>query len=124
MVDTNNTFRHHCGFDIIDGKYAQMQVYEHHLNGGTIVHGGLLATLLDHASSLPITLKDGQVNVTISLNINYISVGRKGDILTAYPTLIKQGRNVAFIDAVIKNQNDVVVATSNAVFNIITLHKR
>ena len=116
-------FRTLCGFDRV-GDTLQIVLNKSHMNGDGIMHGGLTATLLDHVSSLPITLKPGQFMATIDLNVQYLSMGLIGQTLTATANLKKQGRDVAFIDACVKNENGVVIATSSAIYKIVTFNKK
>ena len=123
MKNPISCFRTLCGFERVDDT-LQIVLNKSHMNGGGIMHGGLTATLLDHVSSLPITLKKGQLMATIDLNVQYLSLGRIGQKLTATANLKKQGRDIAFIDACVKNENGVIIATSSAIYKIFTLNKK
>ena len=90
-----------------------------HLNNSGVVHGGVLATLLDSTSGLAASLSfDASATtpvVTVSLNINYL--------LSVYPGLIeatakvkRSGRSLAFVEAQIFDKERRIVATATGVF--------
>ena len=120
MRDITSGFRELCGYVRI-GDTLQMTITADHLNGGGVLHGGMTATLLDHVSSHPVTLKEGQLMATVGLDIQYLSPAKINDVITATSSLKKQGRDIAFIDAIITNQKNDVIATSSAIYKIITL---
>ncbi len=115
-------FREMCGYERINNE-LHLTVEEKHLNAGRIMHGGMIASLLDHVSSHPIILRQGQVMATVGINVQYLAPARKGHKLVASAILKKQGRDIAFIDAKITNQKGEIIATSDAIYKLITMPK-
>lgn len=70
---------------------------ERHCNSHGIVHGGLLMTMID--LTLVITAKStpGEQLVTVSLNSEFISSARKGDIIEARGELLRRTRSLSFV---------------------------
>jgi uncharacterized protein (TIGR00369 family) len=70
---------------------------ERHCNSHGIVHGGLLMTMID--LTLVITAKStpGEQLVTVSLNSEFITSARKGDIIEARGELLRRTRSLSFV---------------------------
>jgi uncharacterized protein (TIGR00369 family) len=77
-------------------------------HGGGLLHGGILATLLDSAMSSAIisTLAQGQACRTINLNVNYIrGVTHRDGPLTASGAVDHVGRQMAAATATVTDES-------------------
>lgn len=116
-------FQAHLGFTIddwSDGYCLLTQPMVPHLgNRYGIPHGGVLATLLDtalgYASCFTGDPEDKQLVMTLSLNVQYLSVGR-GEKLIAEGRKVGGGRTVAFAEGTVKDENGTLVATATGTF--------
>lgn len=75
-----------------------LHVGRQHLNLLGITHGGMLASLADHALGLAM-MRSGEglaPGVTASLNLEFLSCGRPGDWIEAHVTLDKMGARLRF----------------------------
>ncbi len=96
---------------------------EKHCNSRGLVHGGFIAALADNTMGYTCgqALKaDGRVIaglVTISLNIDYLGSAKLGQWMSWEPELLKAGRSIAFVSALVKADGETV-ARANASFKI------
>jgi uncharacterized protein (TIGR00369 family) len=90
-----------------------------HVNRSGVVHGGVLAALLDHAggmSGLHCTVPGNwRYGMTLSLTSNYIGQARAGTIV-ATGTRVSGGRKVYFANAEVRTDGGVVLATGTGVY--------
>lgn len=88
-----------------------------HCNARGMVHGGVIAALADNAMGLTYATgieRTGGV-VTVNLTIDYVATGKVGDWLQVSPRLIRSGRSMGFVDALV-TAHDAVIARASAVF--------
>ena len=88
-----------------------------HCNARGMVHGGVIAALADNAMGLTYA---GAIDatggvVTVNLTIDYVAAGKVGEWLQVWPRLIRNGKSMGFVDALVTAQ-DAVVARTSAVF--------
>lgn len=95
---------------------------EHDLNAQNVVHGGVLAGLMDlilamAAGSHP-DPKQRQFSITLSMNINFVGPASPGRFLcTARQT--GGGKRTVFCDGRIEDENGSVVATGQGTFKLL-----
>jgi acyl-CoA thioesterase len=103
-----------------DGEIeVALEVKEHHLNPGGIIHGGVIASLLDIAIGLALRtrLSVEFAHVTTQLQINYLKPCRSGRV-TATGTAIHQGRRTGYGEASLVDQRGRLLARANGAFLI------
>ncbi|MCH9672994.1 MAG: PaaI family thioesterase [Gammaproteobacteria bacterium] len=87
---------------------VRLRFHEGVLNGGGIVHGGAIASLLDTAATAAAwaspDLNRGARGATASLTINYLNAGLESDVL-ATARVIRRGRSLCSIEVDV-NAND------------------
>lgn len=87
-----------------------------------ILHGGVLATLVDNAMGKGLhTLYPGKIvrQVTVNLNIHYLK-GAVGKELLAHTTLVQAGKSLAVMEATVTDENENVVCLATGTFRIYT----
>jgi uncharacterized protein (TIGR00369 family) len=93
-----------------------------HCNRRGMPHGGLIAALADNAMGLSLVLADpeaaGGGAVTVSLNVDYMATGAKGQWLQVTPRVLKAGRSMGFVEALV-TCDDTPVARANATFRVL-----
>lgn len=91
-----------------DGKcVAEFEVAEEHLNEGGGLHGGFTATAVDVISTLALMTKDDAVpGVSVDIHVSYLRSARKGEVVVIEADTIKTGRNLAFLECVLKHKKD------------------
>jgi uncharacterized protein (TIGR00369 family) len=103
----------------------RLDVQPHHLNPGGIVHGGVLATLLDASIGLALRTKLGMAfdHVTVDLGVHYLSPAR-GGALIGRGEAIRVGERVSYGEAELSTPDGTVVAKGSATFLVIPARER
>jgi len=84
---------------------------------GTI-HGGMLALMIDEVIGIAtFSLQTEFIYTTVNLSLDYLSNGRKGDVITTKATVVRKGKSIINVSAEITNATGktLVKATSNMV---------
>jgi uncharacterized protein (TIGR00369 family) len=88
-------------------------VLEKHMNGSGSVHGGLLMTFADIAMSRTSRLASGAKSCsTVSLNCDFVSAGKLGDLIEIRVTVSRQTRTLMFLTGVIASGERVLMNAS------------
>lgn len=100
---------------------AEIRVDEHHLNEGGVVHGGVLATMLDvvmgSAVVTLIDLEDGEWCATQTLTTDFIRPTTEGT-LRAIGNVDRRGTLAANVTGKVVNEDGDVVARATGVWAI------
>jgi uncharacterized protein (TIGR00369 family) len=90
-----------------------------HCNARGLLHGGVISALADNAMGLAcVTQMEGVSALTVSLSVDFLSVGRSGQWLEVRAVHAKLGRTLAFADARIEADGEVI-AKAAATFRIV-----
>lgn len=85
-------------------------IAEPHCNGRGLIHGGVIATLSDNAMGLSLAAVARQKApdeahrisaLTVSLGVDYLASGKPGQWLQITPRVLRAGRTLGFVDAVV-----------------------
>ena len=91
-----------------------------HCNSRGLLHGGVIAALADNAMGL--SCGSGLVSagglVTVSLNLDYLGSAKLGQWLQIEPRVLRTGKSMAFADALVRADGDVV-ARASATFRVL-----
>ncbi|MFC1863644.1 PaaI family thioesterase [Thermodesulfobacteriota bacterium] len=117
LLETVNTspFPQHLSMQLISIAYDQaivdLKVQECHLQPFGIVHGGVLATLIDTATfwSAFLRLPEDSGLVNIDLKLNYLKPVSTG-LLIAEGRCINAGRTISYAEAGVKSEEGVLLA--------------
>lgn len=96
----------------------RLVVAEQHLRTHGILHGGVIATLLDTAMGRAVqTLcRDNQDCVTVQLNVNFIRPSWSGETLMITGEVQHAGRQTAVARGEVRTPAGVLVATGSGTF--------
>jgi uncharacterized protein (TIGR00369 family) len=85
-----------------------------HCNSRGFLHGGVIAALADNAMGLSCgsTLASVGGLVTISLGLDYVGSAKLGQWLQIEPRVLKTGKSMAFADALITADGNVIARAS------------
>ncbi len=80
------------------GAYLAVRVLDHHVNPAGMVHGGMMATLMDVGIAYNASKADGNDTffVTMGLNLNYLASARRGDWIETRAQVSRRGRTVLY----------------------------
>lgn len=118
-----SAFSEWFGAELIGVEDGSVQValdlLPHHLNPGGIIHGGVIASLLDIAIGLALRtgLSSDFAHVTTQLNISYLKPCRQGRVV-ASGTAIHQGRRTGYGEAELRDQRDRMLSRATGSFLI------
>ena len=98
----------------------RMKLEPHHLNPGRIVHGGVVAGMLDVAAGLAHRTKLGAdaTHVTVQLHVDYLKAAGSG-VLTARGHSLQTGRRVGHAEATLYDDERRMLARASATFLIV-----
>lgn len=105
--------------------YARMSLkLEHkHTNPNSVMHGGVVTTLLDETLAIAVAVTRGldvvreQPHTAIEMNTSFLTSVREGDELVVEGHLLKTGRTVFFGEAEARRrQDDALVAKGRVTF--------
>lgn len=96
-----------------------LRIAHSHCNVRGLLHSGVISALADNAMGLAcVTRMEGVSALTVSLSVDFLSVGRSGQWLEVRAVHAKLGRTLAFADARIEADGEVL-AKAAATFRII-----
>lgn len=96
-----------------------LRIAHSHCNARGLLHGGVISALADNAMGLAcVTRMEGVSALTVSLSVDFLSVGRSGQWLEVRAVPAKLGRTLAFADARVEADGEVI-AKAAATFRII-----
>ncbi|MCE8009775.1 PaaI family thioesterase [Aestuariivita sp.] len=105
---------------------AILDVRDQHTNRNGMLHGGIIAMLLDAACGFTASMRLGDGNaltplVTVQLNVSFVSEAAVGRRVTATGHPSGGGRKIAHIYGELKDEEGRMLATATGVFRKITL---
>lgn len=119
----NSPFTEWFGAELVETKEGAVSVAldlkPHHLNPGGIIHGGVIASLLDIAIGLSLRtqLPLEFAHATTQLNISYLKPCREGRVV-ATGQAIHQGRRTGYGEAELRDSRDRLLSRASGSFLI------
>jgi len=91
-----------------------------HANPAGIVHGGMLATLLDHALSVLAWEANGRGPcLTVGLDVQFLAPAKPGDFIEARGRIVRQTASLVFAQGTLAVA-DAPVATASAIIKVLS----
>eukprot|EP00794_Sanderia_malayensis_P004822 gene4822-5454_t len=88
------------------------KVDENLLNQKGTMHGGVIASVIDNATTIALqTSKRNVRGVSLELSVSYIGAAKPGDTLQIDAFCRKIGSTIAFTEATVTNQDGKLLAT-------------
>jgi acyl-CoA thioesterase len=83
-------------------------------NPNGVLHGGVVYTLIDYGmgGAVQPSLPEGDSCASIEVKVSYLASVREGT-LTAETQVVKQGRNVAFLESKVTDETGRLIATGS-----------
>lgn len=116
-----NNFRQLLGIevDFVEAGFARLRlpVGDHVLQAANVVHGGVLASLVDSAigTAVRTVIPEHSSASTIELNISYLRPAGAGT-LTAEASILRAGRTVVVGTAEVRDSDGRLVAVGRAIY--------
>ena len=91
----------------------RLELRDELLRNGGIIHGGVIASLIDSASAFAVMsqLEPGKSTTTIDLTIQYLRPLTRG-VARAHARVLRAGRRVAVVSVDVTNDAEVLAATA------------
>jgi uncharacterized protein (TIGR00369 family) len=91
-----------------------------HCNSRGLLHGGVIAALADNAMGLSCAsgLASAGGLATVSLSLDYLGSAKLGQWLQVEPRVLRTGKSMAFADALIRADGEVI-ARASATFRVL-----
>jgi uncharacterized protein (TIGR00369 family) len=105
--------------DVAPGRVRiELTVEPRHLRDLGIMHGGVLATLLDTVMGTAVSAQapSGHFVVTVQLNVNFIRPAWQGETLVATGEVTHSGRQTAVARGEVRTSQDVLVGSGSGTF--------
>ena len=103
---------------------------ERHMNPNGVLHGGILATLMDEATGGVVASVRGlevmaqAPHATVEMNVSFLAGARPGDELIVEAHTLRVGRSVAFAEAEVRRRGKGdLIAKGRFTFAILTLRR-
>ncbi len=121
-----SNFGQHMGYSLAEWSEKSasiaLTIADCHLNSAGIMHGGVLATLIDTACGYTLIHnpdpKKRRRAVTLSLNTQFTAAAQVGDSLLATGELKGGGNHIKFLSCDVKNQNGQLIGHGEAVMKL------
>ena len=98
-------------------------IKENHLNTAGIAHGGFIAAVVDAgAGTAAHRAADGNLCVTISLELKFISAVKLGQELVGFTKIQKKTKSMIFLTCELKAENKIV-ATASGIWKKVKLSR-
>lgn len=100
---------------------AMLDVRQQHTNRNGMLHGGIIAMLLDAACGFTASMRLGEGDaltplVTVQLNISFVAEAAMGQRVTATGHPSGGGRKIAHVYGELKDEDGRMLATATGVF--------
>jgi uncharacterized protein (TIGR00369 family) len=94
---------------------AKFVVQKEWLNPLNIMHGGILATLMDELMGVgSYTLNRPNGHASINMNIDFLYGAKEGDVLIAEGILLRKGKKIVHAEAKVWNEAGTLIAKSSS----------
>jgi acyl-CoA thioesterase len=106
----------------VDSGHARyrLDVAPELLNPHGVLHGGAVYTMIDYSmgGATMAALPEGEICATIEIKVSYLA-GVRGGVLSCDTWIVKQGKNVVFLESKVMDETGDLVATATGSFAVI-----
>ncbi|MBR0950424.1 PaaI family thioesterase [Bradyrhizobium canariense] len=98
---------------------VEMQARPEFLNPAGLIHGGMLAAMLDETLSpaLATTLGPGEFAPTLEIKVNFVLPAKVGRVLGT-GRIVSRGRSICFMEGQLRDEHGTLLATGSATSKI------
>ncbi len=111
----NSPYPKHMSMELdqieIDGATIMIDLADNHLQPFGIVHGGVIATIIDTATfwAAFLRLPEDTGLVNVDLKLNYLAPAINGRLI-ATATCMRPGKSISYSEAKVVDDNDTLIA--------------
>lgn len=99
--------------------HFRFQVEERHLNGGDVVHGGMMMSFADHVLGKTVWEATGQTPcTTMSMNCDFVAAGKLGDWVEGTAEITRKTRSIIFVQGEL-TANGKTLMTASGLWKIL-----
>ena len=95
-----------------EGFAYGFQTSEAQANGNGMIHGGILATYMDHTIGRVAREAAGGRVATIQLDLHYLAAGRPGQFVEARAMVVRRTRSVVFLRGELAAEGKAILSAS------------
>lgn len=89
------------------------------LNAGQLLHGGVIASLLDQAIGMSIRTKTEKRLVTVNLSVSFLASAKLGDLVIAKATTRHLGKHLATGEGEVCDSEGKLLAIATGTFKLL-----
>ena len=123
-----SNFSQYLGYSLTDwsegSATVSLTILECHRNNTGIMHGGVLASIIDSACGYAIIHNPDPEKkrraVTLSLTTQFTAAGKVGDQIMAKATLKGGGKRIKFLSCEVHNQDGLLIGQGEAVMKMLS----
>lgn len=109
-----------------NGAVFELAPMARHRNAAQIIHGGVIASLLDIACGFPAMVMGNDLDlvpsVTVSLSVNFMGAA-KGRLIRAQGHVVGGGRSIVFCRGSVTDEDGTIVAIADGSFKRLSPRK-
>jgi acyl-CoA thioesterase len=97
----------------------RLTIESKHLATPGFLHGGVITTLLDAtmgAGAMSLVADEWKVVSTMEMQVNFLQPGRVGQLIEAQSEVLRKGKGVIFMKAILRNEDNAILAVANGSF--------
>lgn len=93
--------------------HFRFTVEERHLNGGDVVHGGMLMSFADHILGKTVWKGTGETPcTTMSMNCDFVAAGKLGAVLEGTARITRKTRSIIFVQGEITSEGKTLMTAT------------
>lgn len=89
------------------------------LNAGHLLHGGVIASLLDQVIGLTIRQQSDKRLVTVNLSVSFLASAKLGDIVVATANIRHSGKHLATGEGEVRDSEGKLLAIASGTFKLL-----
>lgn len=121
-VETPSQFGNWLSYKVLEASIGktitEIEVRAEMLNAASMLHGGVMAGIMDEMMGLTIACADEEnYHATINLAVDFLFGAKLGDKITANTVIIRSGKHIGNVQCKLTNAEGVLLAkgTSNLI---------
>lgn len=121
-LETPSQFGNWIAYKVLEASFGktitEIEIRNEMLNGAGMLHGGVMAAIMDEMMGLTIACADEEnYHATINLAVDFLFGAKTGEKITANTVIIRSGKHINNVQCKLTNADGVLLAkgTSNLI---------